>query len=243
LPLTPSRSGALTRAATGCGSGQNETKTHGPGRGFCCVLNATRARPAERPARRPWHALLLLSAGLSALPSGFAGATPEVPERIDFNRDVRQILSNTCLKCHGPDAKGNPSGLRLDQPEFAHAPHKDKSGRVTIALVPGKPEASEVWRRITSSDPAVVMPPRDALHQLSVHGQGGLPALDRTGRRLPAALGLPASGQSRTTPDPARSGLLQCRHASGGSFSRRDPRPAGPGFLPGSRIGARCCAG
>jgi hypothetical protein len=167
LPLTPSRSGALTRAATGCGSGQNETKTHGPGRGFCCVLNATRARPAERPARRPWHALLLLSAGLSALPSGFAGAPPEIPERIDFNRDVRQILSNTCLKCHGPDAKGNPSGLRLDQPEFAHAPHKDKSGRVTIALVPGKPEASEVWRRITSSDPAVVMPPRDALHQLS----------------------------------------------------------------------------
>ncbi len=167
MPLTPSRSGAVTRVVTGCGPGQNETKAHGLGRGLCCVLGAARAGRRARPGRRPLLAWLALLAGTAVLAPDATAETPGVPERIDFNRDVRQILSNTCLKCHGPDAKGNPSGLRLDQPEFAHAPHRDKSGRVTTALVPGKPAASEVWRRITSSDPATVMPPREALHQLS----------------------------------------------------------------------------
>jgi hypothetical protein len=86
---------------------------------------------------------------------------------VDFNRDVRPLLSNTCLRCHGPDAKGNPSGLRLDRPEFARAPHQGESGRRITAWVPGKPAASEAWRRIVSTDPAEMMPPPDALHQLS----------------------------------------------------------------------------
>ncbi|MBM3864430.1 MAG: hypothetical protein FJ381_00850 [Verrucomicrobia bacterium] len=51
------------------------------------------------------------------------------------------LLSNTCLRCHGPDTKGNPSGLRLDRPEFALAPHQGESGRRITAWVPGKPAA------------------------------------------------------------------------------------------------------
>jgi len=111
------------------------------------------------------HVISLFSfisgAGLSAAPS------IAVPERVDFNRDVRRILSNTCLKCHGPDVKGNPSGLRLDQAGYAHAPHSNKSGRTITALVPGKPEDSEAWLRITSKDATTVMPPPDSLHQLT----------------------------------------------------------------------------
>ena len=118
------------------------------------------------PSRTVIRVIALLGAvsgiGLDAAPLA------AVPDRVDFNRDVRRILSNTCLKCHGPDVKGSPSGLRLDQANFAHAPHRNKSGRTITALVPGKPEDSEVWRRITSKDATTVMPPPDSLHQLTM---------------------------------------------------------------------------
>jgi len=100
-------------------------------------------------------------------PAMSLGATAAELEQVDYNRDVRPILSNACFKCHGPDVTGNPSGLRLDDPEFAHAPHRSKTGRVTTALVPGKPDASEVWSRLISKDETTVMPPPDALHQVS----------------------------------------------------------------------------
>lgn len=90
-----------------------------------------------------------------------------LPATIDYNRDVRPILSNTCLKCHGPDTKGNPSGLRLDQREFAVATQTDKTGRKVTAIVPGKPAESELWKRIVSTNPQEVMPPPDAIHQLT----------------------------------------------------------------------------
>src|SRR4051812_21938055 len=78
-------------------------------------------------------------------------------EKVDFNRDIRQILSNNCFRCHGPDPKerkGGTDGLRLDVPEGATA---DLGGYAPI--VPGKPAESEVIKRITSTDPDVVMPP------------------------------------------------------------------------------------
>ena len=96
-----------------------------------------------------------------------SGASTDLPARIGYNRDVRPILSNTCFKCHGPDVKNNQSDLRLDLPAVTHAPYRDKTGRVSTPLVPGKSEASEVWRRITAADSDVVMPPPLALHRLS----------------------------------------------------------------------------
>src|SRR5262245_17799785 len=78
--------------------------------------------------------------------------------KIDFNRDIRPILSNTCAKCHGPDAaqrKGGADGLRLDVREDALA---DLGGYA--AIVPGQPEKSELIRRITSSDDDERMPPK-----------------------------------------------------------------------------------
>lgn len=90
-----------------------------------------------------------------------------IPEQIEFNRDVRPILSNTCFKCHGPDSDNNQSKLRLDLRELAIEPHVNKAGRTITGIVPGKPAESEVWMRLTSSDPVKVMPPPDALHQVT----------------------------------------------------------------------------
>jgi len=79
-------------------------------------------------------------------------------ERLQFNRDVRPILSNNCYLCHGPDAKHREAGLRLDQAEGATA--KLESGQT--AIVPGQPDTSELLKRIRSRDPNLIMPPPDS---------------------------------------------------------------------------------
>jgi cytochrome c553 len=76
-------------------------------------------------------------------------AASAAPPRIDYNWDVRPILSDNCFRCHGPDSKGRQAGLRLDQKEAAYAQ----------AITPGKSEESELFRRITSPDPSYRMPP------------------------------------------------------------------------------------
>ncbi|MFP6692051.1 MAG: c-type cytochrome domain-containing protein, partial [Pirellulales bacterium] len=82
---------------------------------------------------------------------------------VDFNREIRTILSNNCFKCHGPDKKERQSGLRLDQQQAAYG--EAESGE--IAIVPGKPEQSELIRRITLDDPEETMPPADSGKKLS----------------------------------------------------------------------------
>lgn len=84
-------------------------------------------------------------------------------DRIDFNRDVRPILSDTCYKCHGPDTKERQAGLRLDQKESALG--QAESG--ATAIIPGKPAESELVRRITSQDDAERMPPPDSGRKLT----------------------------------------------------------------------------
>jgi hypothetical protein len=81
------------------------------------------------------------------------GQAAEPP--IDFNRDIRPLLSDRCFACHGPDADDRQAGLRLDLRETAVA--AVESG--TTAVVPGDPAASELIARITSTDPDIVMPP------------------------------------------------------------------------------------
>jgi hypothetical protein len=81
---------------------------------------------------------------------------------IDFNRDIRPILSDKCIRCHGPDEsnrKGGPEGsggLRLDQRASATL---DLGGK-TFAIVPGDPTKSELLARITATEEDEVMPPR-----------------------------------------------------------------------------------
>jgi hypothetical protein len=76
----------------------------------------------------------------------------------DFNRDIRPILSNNCFHCHGPDAedrKGGIEGLRLDTAEGVAA---DLGGYK--AVVPGKPDESELVKRLVTDDADEFMPPR-----------------------------------------------------------------------------------
>lgn len=82
-------------------------------------------------------------------------------ESVDFTRDVRPILSNHCWSCHGPDASSRKAGLRLDLRDSAI--REAESG--SIAIVPGKPEASELIARIKSSDESVMMPPPEVQKQ------------------------------------------------------------------------------
>jgi hypothetical protein len=80
--------------------------------------------------------------------------------KISYNYHVRPILSDKCFKCHGPDQNKLEAGLRLDLPEFAFAPLKETKG--AFALVPGKPEESELFKRVSSTDPAYIMPTPDS---------------------------------------------------------------------------------
>jgi mono/diheme cytochrome c family protein len=82
---------------------------------------------------------------------------------VDFNRDVRPVLAQQCFTCHGMDDHGRKGKLRLDLPESAHG--KGKSGE--IAIVPGKPDASEVVKRILSTDEDEVMPPPETNKKLT----------------------------------------------------------------------------
>jgi hypothetical protein len=115
-----------------------------------------------------WSHFLALALAASG-PAGAAVSEPDIPANIQFNRDVRPIMANTCFKCHGPDLKANKADLRLDLPDKAKEARKDKTGRVYTPIVPGKPAESEVWRRIDSGDLGQVMPPPDSLHLLSAH--------------------------------------------------------------------------
>ena len=77
---------------------------------------------------------------------------------VEFNRDVRPILSDACFQCHGPDAKQRQADLRLDQ--RGGGPGRAATGKP--AIVPGKLAESELFRRITAADPAERMPPAEA---------------------------------------------------------------------------------
>ena len=88
----------------------------------------------------------------------YAGAA-----EVDFNRDIRSILSNKCFQCHGPDVNERQAGLRLDQ--LKGATGELDSG--AFAVVPGKPNESELIARIVSDDPDLRMPPADTGKQLT----------------------------------------------------------------------------
>lgn len=99
-----------------------------------------------------WFARLLVI--LASLSCEVASAA----DRVDFNFQVRPILAANCLKCHGADEKQRKGKLRLDERDAAVA----KS-----AIVPGKPDESEIIKRIWSDDPDEVMPPPETHRQLT----------------------------------------------------------------------------
>jgi hypothetical protein len=78
-------------------------------------------------------------------------------DSVDYNLHIRPILSDRCFKCHGPDANQRKAELRLDTPEGVRAALKDNPEAHVI--VPGKPDQSEVYLRISASDTSYQMPP------------------------------------------------------------------------------------
>src|ERR1051326_6016850 len=86
-------------------------------------------------------------------------ATPQaadaVPDKVDFNKQIRPLLSKYCYQCHGPDEKVRKGGLRLDQKAGAFGVLNSGSH----AIVPGKLDKSKLVERITHTDKSKVMPP------------------------------------------------------------------------------------
>jgi hypothetical protein len=87
---------------------------------------------------------------------------PDKTNLVDFRRDIRPILSDSCFHCHGPDESTRKAKMRLDTKEGAMA---ERKGRFPV--VPGKPDDSEIFRRIFSNDPDEQMPPPDHPRQLN----------------------------------------------------------------------------
>ena len=77
--------------------------------------------------------------------------------KVDFNRQIRPILSDKCYKCHGPDAKNQKSDFRIDSFEEAIKEHNG-----FVGLTPGSLEDSEIHWRIYSDDAIDVMPPPES---------------------------------------------------------------------------------
>ena len=92
--------------------------------------------------------------GAVAVPSSQASAAPATA-KLDYNRDIQPILSNACYHCHGPDASHRKAKLRLDIREKALS-FKNEEGR--HAIVPGRPDLSELVNRVESHDPDELMP-------------------------------------------------------------------------------------
>ncbi|QEH38826.1 Planctomycete cytochrome C [Aquisphaera giovannonii] len=108
-------------------------------------------------------AAILLAAPAPAEDAGKGRAAKDA-KAVDYNRDVRPILSRSCFACHGSDEAKRAKGLRLDLREAAVKPPK---GDGDAAIVPGDPDASELVARIVEEDDTLRMPPRKAGPRLS----------------------------------------------------------------------------
>ncbi len=103
--------------------------------------------------------LWLLAACLMLTPVVASAAAP-LPETVQFNRDIRPILSNNCYTCHGPDEGTREADLRFDVEEsvFSHDP---------AVIVRGMPTQSEIIARVLSTDVDVKMPPPESHKELT----------------------------------------------------------------------------
>ena len=100
--------------------------------------------------------------GLFALAAGAAGADTQ-PDKVHFNRDIRPIFSDTCFHCHGFDAKARKANLRLDLREEA----LKRTENDVYPIVPGKPEESEIIKRLYTTDADDLMPPPKAHKEIT----------------------------------------------------------------------------
>ena len=115
----------------------------------------------ESPRRSPNPWKVINSTGSINHPTLTEVSVPNVASaatrKIQFNRDIRPILSETCFHCHGPDEHGRRADLRLDTIDGA----KEDLGGYQ-AITPADLDNSEAWTRIISDDPDLLMPPPES---------------------------------------------------------------------------------
>ena len=116
------------------------------------------ATPFPAPRRPSARSLLAAVVLLTAAGSGPARSADPSPGRLEFNRDIRPVLSANCSRCHGPDRNQRQADLRLDIRDIAVKKR---------AIVPGKPDESELVRRIFASSPEEIMPPPQSRKSLT----------------------------------------------------------------------------
>ena len=129
---------------------------------------------------------LVLTQAVQSAPQGPPSAVAQpLPATIEFNRDIRPILSDKCYPCHGPGTQ--MATLRFDSEEGAKQALRD--GR--FAIVPGDPARSELIARVTAADPAVRMPRTERCRGRRAADRpagGAAEAMDRAGRDVAEAL-------------------------------------------------------
>jgi len=114
-----------------------------------CLVVAPPSRAEEKPAR--------------AEEKPARAEEKPAPRKIDFNRDVRAILSDTCFQCHGPDDAAREADLRLDRRDGIFGPREGKPA----VIVPGDAARSELFRRVVTADADERMPPADSGRKLT----------------------------------------------------------------------------
>ena len=116
----------------------------------------------RRYGRFQYTGLIALVVLLTAVILPTARPADGEKQQIDFSQDIRPILSDNCFACHGPDEKKREANLRFDTKAGAFS---SPSGYPVI--VPGKPQESELYLRITSNDDTYRMPPPESAKVLT----------------------------------------------------------------------------
>ena len=109
--------------------------------------------------------VILVLAILSLSVPAFSADMGKLPEVVEFNRDIRPILSDNCFACHGPDKNKRKGDLRLDT-ETGFTGGKSDPAKPGVVIA-GKPSESELVHRIVSSDGEQVMPPIESGKRLT----------------------------------------------------------------------------
>lgn len=100
-----------------------------------------------------------------SLPEEIAEVYQKLPDNLDYNLDVKPVLSDKCFLCHGPDKNNQKAGLRLDIRANALGELPENEGK--YAITPGNLRKSEVFHRILSGDPEYKMPTAESKLNLS----------------------------------------------------------------------------
>jgi hypothetical protein len=98
-----------------------------------------------------------LSSSVLSCSLAFA-ASGKLPVEVDYNFHIKPILSDRCYQCHGPDANARQADLRLDR----HDARLGETVTEVAIIAPGAPDQSKLYRRISSAEEAVQMPPVDS---------------------------------------------------------------------------------